>query len=281
MQSHLTDNQLIQLMEITSDTISTENLRDSIIMKQLRSRLLQVRDFLRDLCPSSGALFHAAADIIHLYAYTETWFSYRSVEPFNSPGFEISELGLNLPGDSEPPPLPSYSSTSLWATCMYWMNPSQDSLDEKLLHDMRFLAILPSLRVCFSNNPKHSLKLSYTLKQRNVLLDVLKLKLNRAAKDTFFQFDFDTKFGIFGSPYLDRIYGCRNLEPCLQDLRSWTPLFEPQTLLSPVRPVVSLDPVDSSLISESSAMSQDIDETNDDESGCSLDLNAQKETDAV
>ena len=66
--------------------------------RELRTQLLEFRDLLRSMPPSTSSFHHIAADIVHLYAHTDTFFAMTSYNVVKSEPVEITELGLNIAG---------------------------------------------------------------------------------------------------------------------------------------------------------------------------------------
>lgn len=80
----------MRLVECTSVKVTSR--------RELQTQLLELRDLLRSMPPSTSSFHHVAADIVHLYAHTDTFFSLTSYNLVRSPPVDVTELGLNISG---------------------------------------------------------------------------------------------------------------------------------------------------------------------------------------
>lgn len=153
---------------------------------------------------------------------------------------EVSELGLNITdGDVQPPKPKRYSSSYIWAALSFWMNQTVDKPELNLWYERRCTLQLPSLRSCYSANPRHQLKEPYLPLHRKTLLDCFSFEFTEIQKDKWFQYESNNNLQLFGSPFLDHMLNQGDLAECLDGLTSWEPQFDDTRLayqlLSPVR----------------------------------------------
>jgi hypothetical protein len=128
----------------------------------LKSRLCGIRDFLRRVSPTVAALTHAAADILHLYINTKTWFVSNVYNSVTSAPLEESELGVELK-ESLPSHVlqKSYSGLFVLSCLLSWINPMLDKPENMYSQLKRLILQLPSLKSLFAVNPRHRLASIY------------------------------------------------------------------------------------------------------------------------
>lgn len=227
---HFTEEELGSWMCLTAVRLSSQLPN---VLDELKSSLLKLRDFLRSLKPSASAHFHAAADIVHFYAHTRTWFIFTNYNTVTSPPLEDSELGLET--DEEIPlsiKQRSYSGFFVLSTLLSWFNPMLDKPETNLTQHRRLFFQLPAIKPCFAANARHKLTNPYELAHRQILIDaltpdkIIQYEGNNW-KDKFFQFDTNMISQPLGSPYFDFLYCSPNdvsrLNEIRLDLEKWTP----------------------------------------------------------
>merc|ERR1711971_542723 len=92
----------------------------------LRPKLFLIRDALRKCVSTQSVYFDAAADLLHLYANTKTFFVHNNYDLAKSAPFSLSELGFNLQNESKfahfanmkcPKP---YGPLYVWGQATFW-----------------------------------------------------------------------------------------------------------------------------------------------------------------
>ena len=95
----------------------------------------KIRDILREGVPYSHAYHHGAADVIHLWAHTQTFFTvnekFKSVksEPFTMEdlGYPDQKLAQENMAAGK-----VYGSQYVWGQLMFWMKQTIDKPDASL-----------------------------------------------------------------------------------------------------------------------------------------------------
>jgi hypothetical protein len=80
------DARVLKELQTLADNYATSNRQG---ITHIRENMVRVRAILRQLVPTPYAYHHAAADLIHLYLTTHTFFSITSYSPFRSSPIDI------------------------------------------------------------------------------------------------------------------------------------------------------------------------------------------------
>uniref|UniRef100_A0A6A7FXM5 Histone-lysine N-methyltransferase ATXR3 n=2 Tax=Hirondellea gigas TaxID=1518452 RepID=A0A6A7FXM5_9CRUS len=201
--------------------ILNENLPDSSDFDRLayvRRCLITIRDFLRNLTPTKGASHFAAADIIHLFAYTTIFLEKRQYIPFKS---AYAEVGVCADGSGRGVVEHcSYTSDYLWSQLDSWFLETTQSKLTRFYNLHRGSLILPDIDSCYSAEYDGVLKTPYSEYHRQSVLDSLSQKSNWPQS---LHFKYKNKVNLIGSPALDDAFRKGNSEQCFTDLLSWSP----------------------------------------------------------
>ncbi|CAI7777061.1 unnamed protein product, partial [Closterium sp. NIES-54] len=157
----------------------------------LKRSLLWLRDELLQLPVTAGSRNDAAADLIHLYAYTTNVFALHEYPPFDSPPMTIvaSDLGRNIasPSPSVPPPSSSssfahypqqdewewvkeYDSDYIYGQLIFWFKQTLVDPGKALRALRRGCLLLPDPSSCYSKNTLQALPRAYGQRERRSLL---------------------------------------------------------------------------------------------------------------
>lgn len=179
------------------------------IQKELQKSLRWLRDEVRDLPCTYKCRHDAAADLIHIYAYTKFYFRVREYEMVTSPPVYISPLDLGPKfADKLAPGLHEYCKTYSENYCLgqliFWHNQADADPDCNLAKASKGCVQLPEIGSFYAKVQKPS-------RQRVYGPRTLKLMLARMEKhpqkpwpsDRIWSFKDFPKF--FGSPMLDSV----------------------------------------------------------------------------
>ncbi|CAI5477414.1 unnamed protein product [Closterium sp. Yama58-4] len=202
----------------------------------LKRSLLWLRDELLQLPVTAGSRNDAAADLIHLYAYTTNVFALHEYPPFDSPPMTIvaSDLGRNIasPSPSVPPPSSSssfahypqqdewewvkeYDSDYIYGQLIFWFKQTLVDPGKALRALRRGCLLLPDPSSCYSKNPLQALPRAYGQRERRSLLHRMEKMPEKpwpkSSESSIW--DFRSARKLFGSPMLDAAIAAKPLDP--------------------------------------------------------------------
>nr|XP_033517072.1 histone-lysine N-methyltransferase ATXR3 isoform X1 [Nicotiana tomentosiformis] len=188
----------------------------------LRKSLIWLRDEVRDLPCSYKCRHDAAADLIHLYAYTKCFFRIREYKTVTSPPVYISPLDLGPKyTDKLGPGVHEYRKTYGENYCLgqliYWYNQANADPDNCLFRASRGCLSLPEAGSFYAKVQKPSRQRVYGPRTVKFMLSRMEKQPQRPwPKDRIWSFKSSPK--VFGSPMLDAIL---NKAPLEREMVHW------------------------------------------------------------
>ncbi|KAK7324764.1 hypothetical protein VNO77_28596 [Canavalia gladiata] len=177
------------------------------IQKELRKSLLWLRDEVRNLSCTYKCRHDAAADLIHIYAYTKYFFRIRNYQTITSPPVYISPLDLgpkytNKLGAEFQEYRKIYGENYCLGQLIFWHNQSNADPDRNLARASRGCLSLPDISSFYAKAQKPSRHCVYGPRTvRSMLARMEKQPQKSWPKDRIWSFKSFPKF--FGSPMLD------------------------------------------------------------------------------
>eukprot|EP00850_Spirogloea_muscicola_P021334 SM000245S08173 [mRNA] locus=s245:40279:51919:+ [translate_table: standard] len=195
-------------------------------MRQLRVNLLWLRDYLLTLESSAVSRHDAAADLLHLYAHTETFFTTQEYDAFDSPPLVIrkEDLGLRSGGAAVDGGDREWSKTydrdHILGQLVYWFKQTVADPGHSLAAARRGCLVLPDPSSCYSRNQQQAVMRAYGPQQRKEMFDKMENKPQKywqKANDKWL-WDYRNR-QLYGSPMLDATMAGRSL--CGSELMTW------------------------------------------------------------
>ncbi|KAL2981404.1 hypothetical protein AAZX31_13G287400 [Glycine max] len=192
------------------------------IQKELRKSLLWLRDEVRNLPCTYKCRHDAAADLIHIYAYTKYFFRIRNYQTITSPPVYISPLDLgpkytNKLGAEFQEYRKIYGENYCLGQLIFWHNQSNADPDRSLARASRGCLSLPDTNSFYAKAQKPSRHCVYGPRTvRSMLARMEKLPQRSWPKDRIWSFKSSPKF--FGSPMLDAVV---NNSPLDREMVHW------------------------------------------------------------
>ncbi|GAB4859487.1 hypothetical protein Ancab_010954 [Ancistrocladus abbreviatus] len=190
------------------------------VEKELRKSLLWLRDEVRNLQCTYKCRHDAAADLIHIYAYTKCFFKIREYKAIASPPVYISPLDLGPKSADKLSGLTEYCKTYGENYClgqlMYWYNQDTEP-DRKLARASRGCLSLPEIGSFYAKAQKPSRQRVYGPRTVRFMLARMEKQPQRPwPKDRIWSFESSPK--VVGSPVLDAIL---NNSPLEREMVNW------------------------------------------------------------
>ncbi|XP_057728916.1 histone-lysine N-methyltransferase ATXR3 [Arachis stenosperma] len=192
------------------------------IQKEVQKSLLWLRDEVRDLLCTYKCRHDAAADLIHIYAYTKYFFRIRAYETITSPPVYISPLDLgpkyaNKLGAGFQEYRKIYGENYCLGQLIFWHNQSNVDPDRSLGRASRGCLSLPDISSFYAKALKPSKHRVYGPRTvRSMLARMEKQPQRPWPKDQIWTFKSFPKF--FGSPMLDAVI---NNTPLDREMVHW------------------------------------------------------------
>ncbi|GMN58057.1 hypothetical protein TIFTF001_027145 [Ficus carica] len=195
------------------------------IQKELKKSLLWLRDEVRNLPCTYKSRHDAAADLIHIYAYTKSFFRIREYKAVTSPPVYISPLDLGPKyKDKLGTGLQEYCKTYGENYCLgqliFWHNQTSADPDCSLARASRGCLSLPEFGSFYAKFQKPSRQRVYGPRTVRFMLARMEKQLQRPwPKDRIWSFKSSPK--VVGSPMLDAVL---SNSPLSSKKKSSTPL---------------------------------------------------------
>ncbi|KAE8654805.1 Histone-lysine N-methyltransferase ATXR3 [Hibiscus syriacus] len=198
--------------EILNDLRSKIQAHDSSwsdnILEELQRSLLWLRDEVRNLPCTYKCRHDAAADLIHIYAYTKCFIRVREYKAVTSPPVYISPLDLSPKYSDKFTGLQEYCKTYGENYCLgqliFWYNQTSVDPDSSLFRVSRGCLSLPDIGCFYSKVQKPSKHRVYGPKTVKFMLSWMEKQPHRPwPKDRIWTFKTSPK--ILGSPMLDAV----------------------------------------------------------------------------
>ncbi|GBG92028.1 hypothetical protein CBR_g54148 [Chara braunii] len=190
--------------------------------------LLWLRDELAQQKCGEGCRHDAAADLMHIYAYTKCFFTANEYAKFYSPPVMIHALDLGLNPASGWGDVPketeftkSYPRDYIWGQLVFWFKQTVADPGHALQTDRRGFLVLPDPSSCYAKKRSSALRPSYGAKCREQMLQRLmageKLKPWPKPDKSFWKYK---SHSLYGSPFFDAVFDGKVDEEMVDWLRN-------------------------------------------------------------
>ncbi|XP_024381473.1 histone-lysine N-methyltransferase ATXR3 isoform X3 [Physcomitrium patens] len=200
------------------------------IEENLRRSLLWLRDTLRKVPATCMGRHDAAADLIHLYAYTKHFFTNNDYGLVDSPPILIYACDLGPKHSGAGPYMwrKSYSKNYVWGQLISWFRQTSVDPGASLVQDRRGCLMLPDISSCYARTIQHDFRCGYSDKDRKKMIMHMETypqkKWTRKLTPELWNFKSDR--GLFGSPMLDAAVAKTKLnKECMQWLKTRDTVF--------------------------------------------------------
>ncbi|GAU17061.1 hypothetical protein TSUD_105600, partial [Trifolium subterraneum] len=186
------------------------------IQKELRKSLLWLRDEIRSLSCTYKCRHDAAADLLHIYAYTKYFFRIQEYQTITSPPVHISPLDLgpkytNKSGAEIQEYRKVYGENYCLGQLIFWHNQSNTDPDQTLVKASKGCLSLPDIGSFYANAQNPSQNRVYGPRTVRSMLERMEKQSQRSwPKDQIWLFRSSPKF--FGSPMLDAVINNSTLD---------------------------------------------------------------------
>jgi hypothetical protein len=187
----------------------------------IRNSLLWLRDELRTLSCTYKCRHDAAADLIHMYAYTKCFFRVREYKTVKSPPVHISPLDLGPKyADKLGPGFQEYCKTYPEDYCLaqliYWYSQNSEP-ESRLTRARKGCLSLPDVSSFYVKSAKPGQERVYGNRTVRFMLSRMEKQAQRPwPKDRIWVFKSDPRF--FGSPMMDAVL---NNSPLDKEMVHW------------------------------------------------------------
>ncbi|KAF5186081.1 Histone-lysine n-methyltransferase atxr3 [Thalictrum thalictroides] len=215
-----TDEQVLN--DFKSDIHDNDPSGSDNLMGELQKSLLWLRDRVRGLRCTYQCRHDAAADLIHIYAYTKCFFRIQEYKTVTSPPVFISPLDLGPKyadklGSSFMEYSKKYGENYCLGQLMYWHSQNNTDPDCCLLEARRGCLSLPEVSSFYVKANKPSLQLVYGPRAHRFMLSRIEKHPQRPwPKDKIWSFKSVSR--VLGSPMLDAVVNKTSVD---KDLLSW------------------------------------------------------------
>ncbi|GAB2285305.1 hypothetical protein Dimus_019759 [Dionaea muscipula] len=191
------------------------------VEKELRKSLLWLRDEVRNLQCTYKCRHDAAADLIHIYAYTKSFYQIREYKAVTSPPVYISPLDLGPKYADKISGLTEFCKTYGENYCLgqliYWYDQAKADPDRKLFRASRGCLSLPDIGSFYAKAQKPARRRVYGPRTVRFMLDRMEKQPQRPwPEDRIWSFKSSPK--VFGSPMVDAVL---NNSPLERDMVNW------------------------------------------------------------
>uniref|UniRef100_A0A1J3JLM3 Putative histone-lysine N-methyltransferase ATXR3 n=1 Tax=Noccaea caerulescens TaxID=107243 RepID=A0A1J3JLM3_NOCCA len=201
------------------------------VLKELQRSLLWLRDEIRDLPCTYKCRNDAAADLIHIYAYTKCFFKVREYKSFMSSPVHISPLDLGAKyadklGESIKEYRKTYGENYCLGQLIYWYEQTNSDPDLTLVKATRGCLSLPDVASFYAKAQKPSKHRVYGPKTVKTMVSQMSKQPQRPwPKDKIWTFKSAPR--VFGSPMFDTVLNKSSLDrELLQWLRNRRHVFQ-------------------------------------------------------
>ncbi|KAL9243849.1 hypothetical protein vseg_017688 [Gypsophila vaccaria] len=212
MASHVDNREVhdLKLKIRAHDPSNSDNVE-----KEIRRSLLWLRDEVRNLNCSTKCRHDAAADLLHVYAYTKSFFRIKGYKSVTSPPVYISPLDLGPKCPTKLSGVTEYCKTYGENYCLgqliFWHHQTKADPDLELAKNSRGCLVLPEFGSFYTKPQKPRQQLVYGPNAvRYMLARMEKRPQRRWPTDRIWSFKLAPK--IFGSPMFDAVLNNTSLE---------------------------------------------------------------------
>ncbi|KAJ6805358.1 histone-lysine N-methyltransferase ATXR3-like isoform X1 [Iris pallida] len=190
--------------------------------RELRKSLLWLRDELRDLPCNSKCRHDAAADVIHMYAFTKCFFKVREYKSFTSPRLYISPLDLgpkyvDKMGSDFQEYCKTYGKNYCLGQLIYWHSQTNADPDCRLARARRGCLSLPDVSSFYGKSLNQVHERVYDSRTLRFMLSRMEQQPQRPwPTDGVWVFKNSPRF--FGSPMLDAVLNRSTLD---KEMMQW------------------------------------------------------------
>uniref|UniRef100_A0A7I4A821 CCHC-type domain-containing protein n=1 Tax=Physcomitrium patens TaxID=3218 RepID=A0A7I4A821_PHYPA len=200
------------------------------IEENLRKSLLWLRDTLRKVPATCMGRHDAAADLIHLYAYTKHFFTNYDYGMVDSPPILIYACDLGPKHSGAGPYMwrKSYSKNYIWGQLISWFRQTSADPGASLVQDRRGCLMLPDISSCYARTIQHDFRCGYSDKDRKRMILHMETHPQKkwTRKFTPELWNFKSDRGLFGSPMLDAAVAKTKLnKECIHWLKTRETVF--------------------------------------------------------
>lgn len=228
MAPHVEDD---MLRELKTKIHAHDPLSAVDVRKELHKSLLWLRDEVRSLPCTYKCRHDAAADLIHIYAYTKYFFRVQEYKTLTSPPVYISPLDLgpkytdNM-GAGFQEYCKTYGDNYCLGQLIYWFNQTNAEPDQSLARASRGCLSLPDIGSFYAKVQKPSRHRVYGPKTlRSMLARMEKQPQRPWPEDRIWSFKSSHK--VFGSPMFDAVLTNSPLDKEMMHwLKSRPPIFQ-------------------------------------------------------
>ncbi|XP_068639387.1 histone-lysine N-methyltransferase ATXR3-like [Aristolochia californica] len=228
MAPHMEDD---MVHELRSKIHARDPADSSDLQRELRKSLLWLRDEIRNLPCSYKCRNDAAADLIHLYAYTKCFFKVRDYEIVTSEPVYISPLDLgpkytDKMGTGFQEYCKTYSESYCLGKLIYWFDQTHPDPDRVLARSRRGCLTLPDIASFYSKFHKPPGERVYGPGTVRFMLARMEKQLQRPwPKDRIWQFKSFPR--VLGSPMMDAVLRKSPLDKeMIHWLKSRAPVYQ-------------------------------------------------------
>ncbi|KAJ0966069.1 hypothetical protein J5N97_027207 [Dioscorea zingiberensis] len=219
MAPHIDGNLLndLKLKIHAHDPSGSDDLR-----RELKKSLLWLRDELRSLPCTQRCRHDAAADLIHMYAYTKCFFEVREYKTVHSPPVYISPLDLgpkyvDRMGSGFREYCKAYGENYCLGQLIYWHSQTNADPDSNLARARRGCLSMPDIASFYAKSQKPLREHIYGSRTLRFMLSRMEKQPQRPwPKDQIWVFKSNPR--IFGSPMLDSLL---NKCPLDKEMMQW------------------------------------------------------------
>ncbi|KAI3862666.1 hypothetical protein MKX03_018079 [Papaver bracteatum] len=206
MGHHVEENLLNDLM---SKIQAHDPSGSDDLLGELQKSLLWLRDEVRKLPCTYKCRHDAAADLIHIYAYTKCFFRVREYKSVTSPPVYISPLDLGpkysgMLGSGPKEYCKTYGENYCLGQLLNWHSQNDATPDAFLIKARRGCLSLPSVSSFYAKAQKPSKQRIYGPRPVRFMLSRMERQPQRAWPNDMI-WSFDSNSQVFGSPMLDSI----------------------------------------------------------------------------
>ncbi|XP_021746148.1 histone-lysine N-methyltransferase ATXR3-like [Chenopodium quinoa] len=210
---HIIDDRI--LLDLKSNIRAHTPSSSGNLEKDLRKSLLWLRDEVRNLPCTYKSRHDAAADLIHIYAYTKCFYKIREYKSVTSSPVSISPLDLGPKCATKLSGVVEYCKTYGENYCLgqliYWHNQANTDPDRVLVRASRGCLSLPDIGSFYAKAQKPSRQRIYGPRTVRFMLRRMEKQPQKPwPLDRIWSFESSSKF--FGSPMLDAVLNNSPLE---------------------------------------------------------------------
>ncbi|KAM5580749.1 histone-lysine N-methyltransferase ATXR3 [Rosa sericea] len=197
------------LNDLKSKMLAHDPSGSDDIWKELKRSLLWLRDEVRNLPCTYKSRHDAAADLIHIYAYTRCYIRIREYKSVTSPPVYISPLDLgpkytNKSGADFQEYCKTYGENYCLGQLIFWYNQSNAEPDCSMARASRGCLSLPDIGSFYAKISKPTRQRVYGPKAVKFMLSRMEKQPQKPwPKDRIWSFNSSPK--VLGSPMLDAV----------------------------------------------------------------------------